>query len=97
MGSCAIDTTMLKSGAISAELLIRFALVTLIQEKTYSRDLSQGLADPSCSFYFTLARPDLPPHLPRATEAIDLPVSALLTQLHEASLAPENSFCSRKM
>lgn len=88
---------MLKSGAISDELLIRFALVTLIWAKTYSRDLSQGLAAPSCNFYFTPARPDLPPHLPRATEAIDLPVPGLLTQLHQAPLAPGTSFCSRKM
>lgn len=62
-GSCTVDTTVLKSAPVSAELLTRFALVTLIQANTYSRDLSQGLAAPSCNFNFTLARPDLPPSL----------------------------------
>lgn len=46
--------TVLKPGPVSAKIP-GLALVALIWANSYSRDISQGLATPSCSFYFTLA------------------------------------------
>lgn len=67
-------------------------------------DLGQGLqqghqpgsGNSFLQLLFHPVKPDLHLHLPSVTETIDLPMPGLLTQLHEASLAPETSFCVGK-